>query len=227
MNGGACGCRTPEEWSVAVFHGGRTSRALTLRRARAAQSAVCTRLLVSVQVRARPEPCVARGRPRVLCVRVSVQAHPQHFRRFGVVTSSFIARTVGIARSQTQDGFSSGSAGRRCCGKSGSTSGARRRPCHPNSRRSFLPADRWSNATTGSRSAGASSNDIGALRCRASAPLAAQTPTRPQLSPVAVGGPLLSAAAAPAGAPLFESVPTRLVVDVPTPYLGARPVGSF
>ena len=81
--GGACGCRTPEEWSVAVFHGGRTSRALTLRRARAAQSAVCTRLLVSVQARARPEPCVARGRPRVLCVRVSVQAHPQHFRRFG------------------------------------------------------------------------------------------------------------------------------------------------
>ena len=83
VKGGACGCRSPEEWSVAEFLGGRTSGALTLRRARAAQSAVCTRLLVSVQARARPEPCVARGRPRVLCVRVSVQAHPQHFRRFG------------------------------------------------------------------------------------------------------------------------------------------------
>ena len=81
VKGGACGCRSPEEWSVAEILGGRTSGALTLRRARAAQSAVCTRLLVSVQARARPEPCVARGRPRVLCVRVSVQAHPQHFRR--------------------------------------------------------------------------------------------------------------------------------------------------
>ena len=81
VKGGACGCRSPEEWSVAEILGGHTSGALTLRRARAAQSAVCTRLLVSVQARARPEPCVARGRPRVLCVRVSVQAHPQHFRR--------------------------------------------------------------------------------------------------------------------------------------------------
>ena len=90
----------PKGVECSRFVGGRTSGVLTLRRARAAHHAVCTRAPVSVQARALLEPCVARGRPIMLCVRVSVQARAQYIRRFGgEVTSSFIAITVGIARS--------------------------------------------------------------------------------------------------------------------------------
>ena len=74
----------PEGVECSRFIGGRTSGVLTLRRARAAHHAVCTRAPVSVQARALLEPCVARGRPTMLCVRVSVQT-PTHstFRRSG------------------------------------------------------------------------------------------------------------------------------------------------
>ena len=56
VKGGACGCRSPEEWSVAEFLGGRTSGALTLRRARAAQSAVCTRVRAGTPTALSPVP---------------------------------------------------------------------------------------------------------------------------------------------------------------------------
>ena len=71
----------PKGVECSRFIGGRTSGVLTLRRARAAHHAVCTRAPVSVQARALLEPCVARGRPIMLCVRVSVQARAQHIRR--------------------------------------------------------------------------------------------------------------------------------------------------
>ena len=71
----------PKGVECSRFIGVRTSGVLTLRRARAAHHAVCTRAPVSVQARALLEPCVARGRPIMLCVRVSVQARAQHIRR--------------------------------------------------------------------------------------------------------------------------------------------------
>ena len=75
----------PKGVECSRFVGGRTSGArsgvLTPRCARAAHHAVCTRAPVSVQARALLEPCVARGRPIMLCVRVSVQARAQRIRR--------------------------------------------------------------------------------------------------------------------------------------------------